>query len=372
MNIEPPVAVARTRPWQASRLATVARCALRYLFETELVEQSLPDTLRTILGRAAHRVLEAASAQGTRPEDVRRLLVDMTLADLGASPARIPRWAARHGLLRGKGVVPAEMLGVRVRFVISQLLNAQERVGQGHGGRKRRFGPEVWLESSEHDLVGIADRIDLEAPRRTAVTDFKTGALRLEPGSAHRVQLLAYGLIVARRDGHDVLLRAISPAGVWTLAFDRQAEEEILRTLQAANACLPRDVPVDVEAVATPGSACRSCRNRPICTAYHRWAPEVWREGAGETPLDVWGTVARVSASGDLLDLLLRDDGGSAVRVAGVAIAEGERPPMEGAHVRLFDLASAENLRSIRRPLNYLAADRFDVRLSAWSAAIEW
>lgn len=372
MTVRPPTALARTRPWQASRLATVAQCALRYLFETELVEPSLPDTLPTMLGRAAHRVLETASARGTRPEDVRTLLVEMTLADLAASPARTPRWAVRHSLLRSKGVVPAEALGARVRFVVSRLVEARERGERGGSPREHRFGPEVRLASTEHDLVGIADRIDFESPGRTTVTEFKTGVLRLGPGDAHRVQLLAYGLMVARRDGRAVSLRAIAPAGVWNLEFDRQAEEEILRTLEAASARLPRDVPVDVEAVATPGSACLICRYRPICAAYRLWAQQVWREGAGETPLDVWGAVARVSARGDLLDLLLLDDGGTAVRVTGVALADSERPPMEGTRMRLFDLASAENLRSIRRPLNYLAADRFDVRVSAWSATVEW
>jgi hypothetical protein len=372
VTVGPPTALARTRPWQASRLATVAQCALRYLFETELVAPSLPDTLPTMLGRAAHRVLETASARGTRPEEVRALLVEMTLADLAASPACIPRWAARNGLLRSKGIVPAEALGARVRFVVSRLVEARERGGGGGGSGERRFGPEIRLKSSEHDLVGVADRVDLEAPRRTAVTEFKTGALRLGPGDAHRVQLLAYGLMVARRDGHAVSLRAISPAGEWSLEFDRRAEEEILRTLEAASARLPRNVPVDVEAVATPGSACLSCRHRPICDAYRVWAPQVWREDAGGTPLDVWGGVAHVAARGDLLDLLLLDDAGTAVRVAGVALADGERPPVEGAPMRLFDLVSAENLRSIRRPLNYFAADRFDVRVSAWSAAIEW
>jgi CRISPR/Cas system-associated exonuclease Cas4 (RecB family) len=372
VTVRPPTALARTRPWQASRLATVAQCALRYLFETEVVKPSLPDTLPTMLGRAAHRVLEAASARGTRSEDVRPLLVEMTLADLAASPARIPRWVVRHGLLRSKGVVPAEALGARVRFVISRLVEARERRARGGGSRERRFGPEVRLESAEHDLVGIADRIDFEAPGLTAVTEFKTGALRVEPGDAHRVQLLAYGLMVARRDECAVSLRAISPAGIWGLEFGPQGKEEILQILKAASARLPRDVPVAVEAVATPGSACLSCRYRPICAAYHVWALQAWRRGARETPLDVWGTVTRVTTQGDLFDLHLFDDSGTAVRVTGIALTDSERPPMEGARIRLFELASAENLRSSRRPLNYLAADRFDVRASAWSATIEW
>jgi CRISPR/Cas system-associated exonuclease Cas4 (RecB family) len=372
VTVEPPVELARTRPWQASRLATVAQCALRYLFETELAEPSLPDTLPTILGRAAHRILESASAQGTRAQDVRALLIESTLADLAASPARIPRWAARQGLLRNKGVVPPEALGARVRFVISHLVEPHEPSGQDRGRRERRFGPEVRLTSREHDLVGIADRIDFEMPDTSVVTEYKTGILRLGPGDAHRVQLLAYGLMVARRDGQAVSLRAISPAGVSNLVFDRQAEEEILQTLEAASARLPRDVSVDVDAVATPGSFCLSCRYRPTCTAYRLWAPRIWREGAGGTPLDVWGAVTHVSERGDLLDLLLLDDGDLAIRVAGVPLADSERPPIEGARISLFDLASAENLRSSRRPLNYLAAAPLDVRGSAWSAAIDW
>lgn len=368
----PPKALARTRPWQASRLATVARCALRYLFETELAAPSLPDTLPTMLGRAAHYVLKTASVRGTRAGEVRALLVEAVLAELAASPARVPQWAARHGLLRNKGVVPAEALCARVRFVVSRLEGAKEHVGRGGGAEERRFGPEIRLESREFDIVGIADRVDLEVPRSTVVTEFKTGALRIEPGEAHRVQLLAYGLMASRRDENAVSLRALSPAGELHLAFDRHAEDEIVRALDAANARLPRGVPVDPETVATPGPTCVGCRYRPICAAYTAWAPRAWREGAGGTPLDVWGGVARVTAQGDLLDFIIVDDVGTAVRVVGVALADSEPPPMKGARMRLFDLVSAENVRTMRRPLNYLVADRSDVRGSAWSATIDW
>jgi hypothetical protein len=367
-----PLALARTRPFQASRLATVYRCALRYLFETELQSPSLPDTLPTILGRAAHRVLKTANARRTHPKTLRSLLLEMTLADLATSTARVPQWAVRHGLLRNKGVIPTDMLGARVRFVIARLAKGGERGGRRVEAERCRFGSEIRLESSEFDLVGVADRVDLEAPRCTVVTEFKTGALRVEPGDAHRIQLLAYGLMAARRDGHAVALRALSPTGEWHLEFGRQAEDEIVKALNAAQARLPRDVPVQAKAVAMPGRACLDCRHRPICTAYGAWVSGAWRESTGGAPLDVWGTAARVAMQGDLLDLLVLEDNGFVVRVAGVAIGEGEHPPIEGTQMRLFDLASAESFRSNRRPLNYLAVDRGNVRGSAWSSAVEW
>ncbi|MGX9574206.1 PD-(D/E)XK nuclease family protein [Mesorhizobium sp. f-mel] len=359
--------LARTRPFQPSRLALVARCALRYVKETEpSAERFLPPDLRTLFGRAVHDIIEqGVAADG----DVRTALIDHVMHALQALDAPLPRWAIRHGLPPSNIVQPSALAGW-VRFA---RLSRSDAGGHGDGGTARApamFGREILLDDPRHDLAGRADRVD-NGGVKTVVTDFKTGGLRLEVGGDHRVQLLAYGLLVAERDKRSVELVAISPTETNTLVFDAAARAEIESILLAARDRLPRGVELKPETLATPGKICLGCRYRLTCPVYPAWAERHWRDPTMRTPFDVWGQVLRVELRNDLAALVVVAPDGSLARVKGVPFEPAVEPPRPGMPVRLLSLVSSERGGGGGRPVNFVAVDLGRLAGSAWGVWVD-
>ncbi len=357
----------RTRPFQPSRLALVAQCALRYVKETEpSAGPSLPPDLRTLFGRAVHDIIgQGVAADG----DVRTALVDHVMQALHALNAPVPRWATRHDLPPAHMVAPSA-LAEWVRFATIRRADARR---PGSGGTARApalFGREILLDDPSHDLAGRADRVD-NGGGKTVVTDFKTGRLRLEIGDDHRVQLLAYGLLVAERDERSVELVAISPTEHNTLAFDAAARAEIEAVLLAARDRLPRGVELKPETLATPGKICLGCCFRLTCPVYPDWAERHWRDPTMTTPLDVWGEIRRVDLRNDLAALVVVAPDGSLARVNGVPLEPAEEPPRPGMPVRLLSLVSSERVGGDHRPVNFVAVHLGRLAGSAWGAWVD-
>lgn len=357
----------RTRPFQPSRLALVARCALRYLKETEpSAGPSLPPDLRTLFGRAVHDIIDHGVAADS---DARTALVDHVMQALHKVDAPVPRWATRHGLSPAHIVAPSA-LSEWVRFATLSRGDARRPGGGGTAHAPALFGREILLDDPRYDLAGRADRVD-NGGAKTVVTDFKTGRLRLEVGNDHRVQLLAYGLLVAERDERSVELVAISPTEHNTLAFDAAARSEIEAVLLAARDRLPRGVELKPETLATPGKICQGCRFRLTCPVYPSWAERHWRDRTMTTPLDVWGEIRRVDLRNDLAALVIVAPDGSLARVNGVPLERAEEPPRPGMPVRLFSLVSSERAGGGHRPVNFVAVDLGRLAGSAWGARVD-
>lgn len=358
------MALARTRPFQPSRLALVARCALRYLKETEnLPEPALPPDTRTLFGRAVH---DLVAGRAIRAEDVRTALLDRVGAMLAALDAPLPRWAVGRGLPPSR-MVSSSALAAWIRFAILLLDGAPSGSGTRGAQTTRSFGREIMLEDPRHDLAGRADRVD-NVRTTTVVTEYKTGRLRLAVGDDHRVQLLAYGLLAAERDARAVELVAISPGDRRELAFDTAARSEIENILREAHAILPRSVVVPQDRIATPGSVCLGCRFRPTCPIYPDWAERHWRDPEVRTPLDVWGDIRRFDARDGLASLVVITSDGTPTRVKGVPVGEDDAALWPGLQVRMMNLNSHERAGGEPRPRNLIAADVARPAESAWNA----
>lgn len=358
-------ALRRTRPFQPSRLALVARCASRYLRESEAADFApLPPGLRTLFGRAVHDIIGRGTDVGT---DVRTALVERVMAALQTLDAPVPRWATRHRLPAARLVAPTA-LAEWVRFATVRMAGGRRSRPTGIG--RASFGREIDLASPDHDLAGRPDRVD-DAEDTTVVTELKSGRLRMDIGDDHRIQLLGYGLLAADRDHRRVVLEAVSPNDRRSFEFDGAARAEILSILAYARSRLPRDVDLDPDALATPGSACLGCRFRPACRAYATWAELAWRDLSVVAPLDVWGEVQRIHLRDDLAEVVIVAPDGALTRVVGFPYDEPDEPPRVGELIRFFDLESAEIALRTRRPANMLIVDHRRPAGSAWSAAIE-
>jgi len=267
-------------------------------------------------------------------------------------------------------MVAPSTLAEWVRFATLRRAEVYRRSSGGTTLAPVPFGREILLESPRHDLAGRADRVDNGAGK-TVVTDFKIGKPRLALGDDHRVQLLAYGLLVAERDKRSVELVAISPTERHTLAFDTAARAEIEAVLRAARDRLPRNVELEPEALATPGMTCIGCRFRLICPTYPRWAQRHWRDPNVKTPLDVWGEIRRVDLRNDLATLVVVAPDGSLARVSGVPIEPAAESPWSGMPVCLYGLVSSERAGGGHRPVNLMAVNLARPIGSAWGAWID-
>lgn len=187
---------------------------------------------------------------------------------------------------------------------------------------------------------------------------------------SRKLETHRYGLLAADRDGRRVLLEAVSPNDRRSFEFDGAARVEILKILTSARSRLPRDVDIDPNALATPGSACPGCRFRPECRAYGTWAQRAWRDPGFVAPLDSWGEIQRVHLRDDLADIVIAAPDGALTRVVGFPYGQLEGPPRVSERIHLFDLVSAE-IAPRTRPANMLIVDHRHPANSAWSAAIE-
>jgi hypothetical protein len=272
----------------------------------------------------------------------------------------------RHDVPPAQLIAPS-VLAEWVRFATLRQADVRHPGGGGKALTPALFGREILLNDPRHDLAGRADRVD-NGGAKTVVTDFKTGRPRLEVGDDHRVQLLAYGLLVAERDQRSVELVAISPTERHTLAFDAPARAEIEAVLRAASERLPRDIDFRPETLATPGKICLGCRFRLTCPVYPGWAERHWRDAVMTTPLDVWGEIRRVDLRNDLATLVVVAPDGSLTRVSGVPLEPADEPPRSGMPVCLLSLVSSERAGEGHRPLNFMAVDLGRLAGSAWGA----
>src|SRR5262249_13006563 len=93
------------------------------------------------------------------------------------------------------------------------------------------------------------------------------------------------------------------------IALDGTLIQELRRWLDETFATLPVGDRAASQTLGNPGPACSYCPNQHMCPAYRRIAPEFWLKGSetGPMPFDTWGTVTKISAERELIQLELRD-----------------------------------------------------------------
>src|SRR5262249_3217944 len=157
------------------------------------------------------------------------------------------------------------------------------------------------------------------------------------------------------------------------IALDGTLIQELRRWLDETFATLPAGDRVESETLGNPGPACSYCPNRHVGPAYRRIAPEVWLKGseAAPTPFGTSGTVAKISAERELIQLELRDAAARRVKLHRLEsrheVLQGLKP---GMAVSCFGLsAGAKNIAHGRffHPRNFFELPSDSSERRAWS-----
>ncbi len=212
-----------------------------------------------------------------------------------------------------------------------------------------RLGAEAPLQDAELRLKGRPDWSEPRGSGLVVVSEFKSGRLVDEDGlllDEHAIQVQAYALMLERAQPGLRVEAYVEGVERVPVPWGRPQRERLLERLRALDAQLPHGRELVADDLASPGSHCRFCRIRPVCTRYLREAPSWWRDFASNVrplPLDVWGVVEEVDKSGASASLRLTDVIGRRVLVDGLA-AEGMTSVVPGDEVWFFDLESSEDL----------------------------
>jgi CRISPR/Cas system-associated exonuclease Cas4 (RecB family) len=212
-----------------------------------------------------------------------------------------------------------------------------------------RLGAEESLLDAELRLKGRPDWSEQCGPDLVVVSEFKSGRIVDDDGvllEEHVVQVQAYALMLERAKPGIRVDAYIEGAERVPVHWGGPQRERLLERLRALDARLPHGRQLVADDLASPGSHCRFCRIRPVCSRYLRDVPSCWPDLAGAVlplPLDVWGVVEHVEQKGAGASLRLTDAGGRRVLVEGL-VAEGMIDVMPGDDVWFFNLESSEDL----------------------------
>lgn len=211
-----------------------------------------------------------------------------------------------------------------------------------------RLGAEEPILDADLRLKGRPDWSEPAGPGLVVVSEFKSGRIQDEDGvvlEEHAVQVQAYALMLERAQPGIRVEAYVEGVDRIPVPWGRHQRERLLERLRALGARLPDGRELAADDLASPGSHCRFCRIRPVCSRYLRDAPSWWSDLPGAVrplPLDVWGVVEDVQERHACVSLRLTDAGGRRVLVDGLVV--GGTSVMRGDDVWFFDLESSEDL----------------------------
>lgn len=383
----------RTKPISPSKIAIALACPLRYLFETErAAHASLIESISSLLGRSIHHVLNLI-ASGTIGRE--RLVVrDALSAHLVQLIAQQPTAQAILATLGQSiptvdAIVPAAQFAEKIRMLFRAIDNlsddwpdhqrrrtfktAPTSGAQGQKSKNLEFGSEIQMGSNSLDLRGRADMVERLAPNTIRVTEFKSGGTlddENQPRTSHLLQVCAYALVQAERyNDHSIIVRLIAADGEWERPFTNDLAEMAHAALAELRDQIPRNVALDPIQSAKPGLACVSCRFRPDCGQYRKWANASRNSGVTGMPLDVWGRIESIEAKSSLWNVRLKTSEGMRVRISTIPSVL-LTSCSAGEYLEAFELRSSESGRGNVFPLNLQIVDARHPHLSAYGAVI--
>lgn len=378
-----------------SQIVAAFDCRLRaVLLATEADAGRLPSHPSAERGTVFHRLLDRA-ARGLIPPDrtpweaVERELDSLLLeakTRLVASPATAHFSSLEVTLMPiewyntvQKVLEVAECLLLRAPSVSP----VSPRRGPSEGRMGLPKGSGQWSEVTvKAPSLRLTGRIDLLARREDGslvVRDYKTGAVSDQRGvlrTRFERQLRLYALAIQEEEpGAKIELELFDgDCHLVDASSDSlgRAREELTTLLDT----LPTGAELECNSLASPGSSCRYCPFRHVCSSYLSVAPKLWAsDSSGATlPLDIWGSVTNVRRHGDLYEIDLLDAAGRRVRVSRLDLRHDALISIGvGGTVYCFGLAvprlSSSRVRN-QHPRNFFEIPATPGDKRAWSLAL--
>jgi hypothetical protein len=294
------------------------------------------------IGSFAHRVIEHfEKSTGTTAAEVFDAEYDRLRAELSRDPLRA------HFAELASTKTMADWARLRA-WILSRCERPERSNISGPTSAVRTSGSELSLESDVLRLRGSADRVRRVGANEFVVRDFKSGAVFDDDGNIKleiRLQLVAYGLMVAATHGRATVRLIVDDGGEHEVAFDADARSEARREIASITDNVPPPGPADASQLATPGPGCWGCSVRHVCKSYRDVAPGWWSQYPESSPFlsrDSWGTISEIRRVGgtEQVDLIMKDDGGRRVRIERLD-PRHEIGDAVGSRVWMFDLEAS-------------------------------
>lgn len=327
-----------------SALGAWGGCVLKLIAGTRgaIPVEGLNASPELSIGSFAHRVIERfEKTTGTTAAEV----FDVEYVRLRDELSRDPLRAHFADLASTKTM--ADWARIRA-WVLSRCERPERSGASGQTGGVRTSGSELPLNSDTLRLRGSADRVRRVGANEFVVRDFKSGSVFDDDGTIKleiRLQLLAYGLMVAAAHGRATIRLVVDDGAEHEVAFDTEARTEARRAIASITGNVPPAGPADATQLATPGPGCRGCSVRHACKSYRDSAPTWWSQYPESVPFlskDSWGTISEIRRvpGTQQVELILKDDAGRRARVERLDQRHGIGDAV-GVRVWMFDLESS-------------------------------
>lgn len=356
-------AVAIPKFLSPSRFGDLMNCRLSVLAPaqtTGVLPTSPVSVLGSVLHHAVREVGEGRWGDAPTASTAFARVLAQALSDLAPTPVPIDvavgrqRWHTRLARARAWAIQDAPERGSGE----PRRLGSSSATAEAPVDPRVDIGHEAWIVWPNGRLRGRADRVESHR-EKIRVTENKSGAIydrngALVEGIAIQVGLYALAIESLTSAQVETVVRQDAPVVV---PWDDAARARIRGLLDHQLAGLPEAAVLDASDLATPGSLCRRCTFRAVCSRYLNEAPQLWLSPAtsGRMPLDAWGTLRKLDETADAIRVELRDDVGRLVVVDELSRGWGMQDSRIGDRIFFFGLEADQDRQHAERvqPTNF-------------------
>ena len=290
-----------------SRFVGMQECPLREVWSAAKEAPLLPGSPNSFMGTAIHRLFESVllGEEGELAELLERE-VNSVEGRLATDPVQ-RRWIPLSAHLPTYVDLCSKALAFATLMRLRRVAD-----DHGHKVRRRRTGPEVWVEAREGQVRGSIDEVEVVSGR-VVLRDFKTGFIAASGPSGpeakpeYVMQLRMYAAMFAEDPevGGGVWPERLELVSIYGQSLEVDFTEaqctklidDAVSLLMTVNATIASGSADEVEhALARTGpTTCRWCLYRPGCQPYRQAASL----GSEEWSADVWGGVVAKATKGN-------------------------------------------------------------------------
>lgn len=346
MKLPSPPKLEPVKRLSPSTYSQIQQCALKGILQVNRVPPMLPVDPAARLGSVAHKVLEMANQGHIKDLEA---AWDQSLQQVEDEM----RSAGETFLLPLRE--SAQMYEVKKRITLNaakKIITSIDHQVSNYVTDLQSIGAEIWLESADGLLGGLADRI-VPTDQGVEIKDYKTGTvIEHETGEikkAYDVQLLLYAVLYYEATGTWPVRLTISTLSgeEHNVPVDKERATQLMNEarekLQELNIHIISGTPF--EELAQPNSvACVFCSYRPACSAY-------WNNRSHDPkwPPDTKGSVHEVTQLGNrTLRAVIGDESGT-ITVRGIP-AERFTFLQEEAKSVMFCNLKRESVEGVYKP----------------------
>jgi len=224
-------------------------------------------------------------------------------------------------------------------FGVASLPSKRRGKFVGKSNRRLRIGREIFLESSDKSVGGIADQISA-FDNGVIIDEYKTGDIFARDGrtkSSFEFQLIAYGLLAEEYDFYGkIRLRLSNGESTVDVNFTDSSKKVVSEKINRA-----KDVVSRGDKTPIPGVDCKYCPMRLVCGDYYEAVMGWWNHAPDfDIPSDIIGEIQSVSHEANFTKIKLLDLAGRPCVVRGISARHKISSNDVGKKIAIFNISS--------------------------------